>query len=60
MSFWRGFIAGSIVGAIIGSTFKCPRETPPLPADPVTVMSQEETVPDRPRGVVRRRSKGRL
>ncbi|WP_406676512.1 hypothetical protein [Moorella sp. ACPs] len=59
MSFWRGFIAGSIMGAIISSTLKWPREKPLLQQEPVPLTPPEEPIPARPRGVVRRRSQVR-
>ncbi|MBE3572019.1 MAG: hypothetical protein IMW95_03625 [Moorella humiferrea] len=57
LSFWRGFIAGGIMGAIIGVAWKSSRETFIKPSqEPSTFMEPEEPAPLRSRGVVRRRT----
>ncbi|WP_338832899.1 hypothetical protein MHLNE_16800 [Moorella humiferrea] len=56
LSFWRGFIAGGIMGAIIGVAWKGSRETFKLPQESSTFIVPEEPAPLRSRGVVRRRT----
>ncbi|BCV21886.1 hypothetical protein [Moorella sp. Hama-1] len=51
LGFWRGFLAGGVVGAIVGSISRYRAE----PAEPVVNSPAEVRVPVRPRGVIRRR-----
>lgn len=48
LGFWRGFLAGGVVGALVGSISRYRTE-------PVVNQPAEVRAPVRPRGVIRRR-----
>ncbi|MGI9860121.1 hypothetical protein SDD30_01885 [Moorella naiadis] len=52
LGFWRGFLAGGVVGAIVGSINRYRMEAA---EQPVVNPPAEVRVPVRPRGVIRRR-----